>query len=343
MSARDDARAAFLAATDWRAASVTPLAGDASPRRYFRLTGGPAPAMLMDADPATGENVVPFAALTALLLARGFSAPAIHSADGAHGFLLLEDLGDALYARACERDPAAEPALYEAAVDTLAALHAEPPPREAPAACGLPAYTIPPYDGRVLLAEARLVTDWWTPLARGPLSADALAEFDALLLGACAPVIDDRRALVLADYHAENLIWLPERRGAARVGLLDYQDALIGHPAYDLISLTEDARRDLGPGLAGRLVARYAAATGADRAALDLAAAVLAAQRNLKIVGIFARLCRRDGKPRYLDLIPRVWRHLKADLAHPQLAALAAFVDRHIPEPDAATLARAAA
>lgn len=338
-------RAAFLSGTGWAGATVAPLAGDASPRRYLRLTGGPAPAVLMDADPATGEDVRPFAAVTALLRGAGLSAPEIFAADAAAGFLLLEDLGDALYARACAADPAAEPGLYEAAVDLLAALHASPLPAEAPGlpALGIPPLPLAPYDAAALLAEARLAVDWWAPLAGAPLPPDALAEFDALLTAACAPVAGSRTALVLRDYHAENLLWLPDRRGHARVGLLDYQDALVGHPAYDLISLIEDARRDLAPGLGERLMARYAAACGLDPAAFGAAAAVLAAQRNLKIVGIFARLCRRDGKPRYLSLIPRVWAHLQRDLAHPSLRDLLAFVGRWVPVPDAAALARAAA
>jgi aminoglycoside/choline kinase family phosphotransferase len=343
--ARSAARAVFLDSTDWRAAAVSPLAGDASPRRYFRLTGGPAPAVLMDADPATGEDVRPFAALTALLRARGLSAPALLAADAAAGFLLIEDLGDDLFVRVCARDTAAEPKLYETAVDLLASLHDTPPPAAAPALpeFGILACPIPPYDAATLLREARLVTDWWTPLAAVPLSPDALVEFDATLLAACASVEPCRDALVLRDYHAENLLWLPERRGLARIGLLDYQDALRGHPAYDLISLAEDARRDVGPGIADRLKARYAQARGLDASAFGEACAVLAAQRNLKIVGIFARLARRDRKRQYLRLIPRVWAHVQRDLAHPTLAPLAALVARLIPEPTPARLAQAEA
>jgi aminoglycoside/choline kinase family phosphotransferase len=338
---RAEVQAAFLARSGWGSAAVAPLAGDASPRRYARVAGG---AVLMDADPATGEDIRPFAALTALLRDRGLSAPALLAADAGHGFLLLEDLGDALFARVCAADPGGEAPLYEAAIDLLAMLHASPPPTAAPAlpAFGIPAYPIPPYDTATLLREARLVTDWWTPAARGPLPADALAEFDALVTAACAPVADVRTALVLRDYHAENLLWLPDRVGIARVGLLDYQDALLGHPAYDLVSLIADARRDVDPALGPVLLARYAAATGADAGALARDAAILSAQRNLKIVGIFARLCRRDGKPGYLRLIPRVWAHLGRDLSHPALGALAAFVQRWIPSPDADALARAA-
>ncbi|MFT6775685.1 MAG: aminoglycoside/choline kinase family phosphotransferase [Paracoccaceae bacterium] len=165
------------------------------------------------------------------------------------------------------------------------------------------------------------------------------------MTAACTPVaVNDPAApgaaLVLRDYHAENLIWLPDRAGPARVGLLDHQDALIGHPAYDLASVLEDARRDTSPTLRAAMLARYCAATGADPDTFGAAFAILAAQRNLKIVGIFARLCIRDGKPSYVDLIPRVWAHLARDLAHPALADLAQFVAAHVPPPDAPVLAR---
>lgn len=344
MTPRAAAAAAFLAGAGWSAAQVAPLAGDASPRRYFRLSGGPggAGAVLMDADPALGESVRPFAALTGWLREAGLSAPDILAADPGGGFLLLEDLGDALFTRVCAGDAAAEGDLYAAAVDVLARLHAAPPPARA-AGWGCES-TLAPYDAATLGREARLAVEWWAPAAGRALPPDAAAEFDALVRAACAAVASDRRALVLRDYHADNLIWLPGRAGAARVGLLDYQDALIGAPEYDLISLLEDARRDTSPGLRAAMRARYAGLRGAgfDAGAFDVACAALAAQRNLKIVGIFARLARRDGKPGYLGLIPRVWDHLRRDLAHPELRALRAFVERWIPPPGAATLARAA-
>jgi hypothetical protein len=337
------AAAAFLGRGAWGAAARAPLAGDASPRRYLRLTAASgATAVLMDADPATGEDVRPFAALTGALRARGFSAPEVLEADLDAGFLLLEDLGDALYARVCAADPAAEATLYAAAVDLLAALHKAPPPAVAAGAGAT--HAVPPYDAAVLLREARLALDWWTAAA-APLSPDAAAEYDALVLDACAGAEPDRSALVLRDYHAENLIWLPERAGVARVGLLDYQDALAGSPAYDLVSLLEDARRDTSAELRAAMTARYVAAARARdprfcAEAFAADAAALAAQRNLKIVGIFARLWLRDGKPAYLDLIPRVWDHLMRDLAAPGLAALRGFVARHVPAPEAAALAR---
>jgi aminoglycoside/choline kinase family phosphotransferase len=346
-SDRAAAAAAFLDAAGWGEAARAPLAGDASARRYERLTGGPggARAVLMDADPARGEDAAAFLALTGLLRGAGFSAPAVLAARPAEGFALLEDLGDALFARVCAADPAAEPALYAAAVDLLAALHAEPPPAVAEGAgC---AFALPPYDRDFLLLEAALAADWWADAAGRPFPADARAEYLGLVGQACAGADADRSALVLRDYHAENLVWLPDRAGLARVGLLDYQGARIGSPAYDLASLLGDARRDVGPETDAAMRDRYAAAARArdphfDAEGFAAACAALGAQRNLKILGVFARLARRDGKPGYLALVPRVWRTLARDLAHPALGALRAFVAARVPEPDAAALARVA-
>ncbi|MGM0583680.1 MAG: aminoglycoside phosphotransferase family protein [Pseudomonadota bacterium] len=332
---REERRAAFLSAAGWAQARARPLAGDASNRRYERLEDGPAGAraVLMDAPPERGEDVRPFAAITGLLRARGLSAPEILAADEAAGFLLLEDLGDALLARVCAAEPECERDLYLLAADLLAEVHAE----RAPEAAG--DHPILPYDAETLLREAMLVPDWYLP-ALGAGSETLADDYAAEVARAVAPVAQARGALVLRDYHAENLLWLPERRGLARLGLLDYQDALRGHPAYDLISLTEDARRDTSPALREAVIRRYLEVTGAEPERFRAAAAILAAQRNLKILGIFARLCRRDGKPAYLDLMPRVWDHLMRDLAHPALSGLAALVRAHIPAPGPATLAR---
>ncbi|MEM8752307.1 MAG: phosphotransferase, partial [Pseudomonadota bacterium] len=220
----------------------------------------------------------------------------------------------------------------------LARLRAAPPPVRAGDAAA--EAEIPPYDAAVLIRESRLAVDWWAEAAAPGGAGEAGAELDALIEAATAEPARDRSALVLRDYHAENLIWLPEREGDARVGLLDYQDALAGSPAYDLVSLLEDARRDTSEELREAMVARALAASGDDAAVFRAAYAALGAQRNLKIVGIFARLWLRDGKPAYLDLIPRVWGHLRRDLAHPALADLAAFVDARVPAPDDAAIAR---
>lgn len=335
-----DARlTAFLAEAGWGDAETGPLAGDASNRRYLRVARGGRTAVLMDAPPERGEDVRPFMAVTEWLRGLGLSAPAVLAADREAGLLLLEDLGDDLYARHLARRPADEPALYAAAVDVLAGLADAPPP----AVIGAEALPVAPYDQEVLNREAGLFTGWWLPAVTA-VPRGMADEYVGLVRQVCAPVADAREVVVLRDYHAENLLWLPGRAGPARVGLLDYQDALAGHAAYDLVSLLEDARRDTAPELQEAMVARYLAARpGIDRDAFRAAYAVLGAQRNLKIIGIFARLARRDGKPRYLSLIPRVWDHLQRDLSHPALAPLAAWVTRYAPPPEPAVLARAGA
>ncbi len=318
---REAQLAGFLAAAGFD--DARPVPGDASNRRYFHV----GPHIAMDAPYAKGEDVRPFITVTGMLRERGLSAPAILSADAANGFLLLENLGEGLFARLCDADPAREAGLYGAAVDVLHDLRAQ----ESDA--------VPPYDMATLEREAMLLTDWWCPAAGIAVSDDMRAEWAGVVRAAMMEVADDRTALVLRDYHAENLLWLPERDGTARVGLLDYQDALIGHPAYDLVSLLEDARRDVSPGQAEAMIARFLARRsdldGDDfRRGYDL----LGAQRNAKIVGIFARLCVRDGKPRYLSMIPRVWTHLMRDVA--DLPGLRGFIGRHVPAPTADILAR---
>lgn len=332
---REQLKHDFLRGAGWGNATVASLAGDASNRRYDRVNGPHGRAVLMDAPVERGEDISIFLDFTALLRDQGLSAPAIIHADEAAGFALLEDLGDDLYARVASARPYDEMILYEAAVDLLAHMHSAPPPAKARDRA------IAPYDAAVLLREAALVMDWWTPAATGaPISPDLRAEFDALIAQTCAGVATRRDALVLRDYHAENLLWLPERGGMARVGLLDYQDALIGARAYDLVSLLEDARRDTHAALREAMIRRYIAASGVDNEEFRADYAVLGAQRNLKIVGIFARLWLRDGKAGYLDMIPRVWAHLMRDLAHSRLAALSKFVDANVPPPSPEVLAR---
>ncbi|WP_161862546.1 tRNA (adenosine(37)-N6)-threonylcarbamoyltransferase complex ATPase subunit type 1 TsaE [Algicella marina] len=326
---REAQRETFISTTDWRGATLADLAGDASNRRYFRLPGAP-PAVLMDAPPEKGEDTRPFIAVTALLRSAGLSAPAIHALAPEQGFLLLEDLGDALFARVLEREPALEMDLYKAATDLLQTVRS------------LPTGALPPYDTATYLREARLLTDWYIPAADAPLPAPVIAEFEALITDATNTITPAGPVPVLRDYHAENLLWLPERQGDARVGLLDYQDALAGHPAYDLVSLLEDARRDTSADLRAKMLARAIANSGDDAEQFTRAYATLGAQRNIKIVGIFARLCRRDGKPAYLSLMPRVWDHLMRDLEHPALTGLKAWVLAHAPPPTQAVQARIA-
>lgn len=335
---RDAALSLFIRNAGWTGAEIAPLAGDASNRRYHRLHRTEQTAVLMDAPPARGEDVRPFVAMTEWLRAAGLSAPAILAADLDLGFLLLEDLGDRLYARHLNDRPGDEPLLYGRAVDLLADLAGLSVPRVI--GTGAARVAVAPYDRATLERESGLLGEWWLPAAAGrPVPGRSPAEFVALVRDATARVEPARDVMVLRDYHAENLVWLPGRPGHAAVGLLDYQDALAGHPAYDLVSLLEDARRDTPPELRGAMVDAYLARRpDLDREAFGAACAALGAQRNLKIIGIFTRLAVRDGKPAYLALIPRVWGHLQRDLAHHALAPLSEWVRRHVPAPEPAVL-----
>jgi aminoglycoside/choline kinase family phosphotransferase len=300
----------FLDEHGYGGATRTALAGDASARRYERLSGGPRPAILMLCPPQI--DVESFLRVAGWLHRWRMSAPQVIAADAESGQVLLEDLGDDLFRRVLARG-GDERALYEAAVDLLVFLQRCPPPD------GLPAY-----DDAWLLREAALLPEWYAPDA----PADTyLAIWQDLLPR--ARVGGD--GFVYVDYHADNLLWLPGRAGHARIGLLDFQDARLGPPAYDLVSLLEDARRDVPPELAEAMIERYLAARpDLDLAPFRAAYALLGAQRNAKILGLFSRLARRDGKPAYLALLPRVAGHLKRDLEHPLLAPLKAWFDRHV-------------
>src|SRR5918996_3055741 len=300
----------FLQRHGYGGATRTALAGDASARRYERLIGGPKPAILMHCPPQI--RVEPFLSVADWLHGWRMSAPQVLAADAESGQVLLEDLGDDLFSRALARD-GDERALYEAAVDLLMFLQSQAPPD------GLPAY-----DDAWLLREASLLPEWYAPQAPAD---DYRAIWQDLLPH--ARVGGD--GFVYVDYHADNLLWLPGRAGHARIGLLDFQDARLGPPAYDLVSLLEDARRDVPPALARAMVERYLAARpDLDRQAFRAAYAVLGAQRNAKILGLFWRLARRDGKPAYLALLPRVAGHLRRDLEHPLLAPLRAWFAEHV-------------
>ncbi len=318
--ARQEAAATFLAARGWHDAHRRPLAGDASFRRYWRLAGRQGRAVLMDAPPPW-EDVRPFAAIARHLAALGLSPPRLLACDEAAGFLLLEDLGDDIFTRVLAAGRACERALYLAAIDALVEVQRAPPPA-----------TAAPYDDALFLAELALAPDWFMPLAGLALPAAGRADFFALWRRLLPLARRAGTSLVLRDYHADNLLWLPQRQGAARVGLLDFQDAVTGPAPYDLVSLLEDARRNVAAATAAAARARYLAAfAGRDADAFATACAVLGAQRNLKIVGIFCRLAVRDGKPAYLALLPRVWGHLARNLEHPALAPLAAWLARWVP------------
>jgi len=305
------AAADFLAAHGWEGAEILPVAGDASFRRYFRVVADGRSAILMDAPPPQ-EDPRPFIEIARWLGERGFAAPAIHGADLDRGLVLLDDFGDIRMRETVDEQAGRVTGLYEAAIDILIDLHRHE------------AGPLPPYDRPVLHREANLLTEWYCPavgIEADQAGYDAAWDevFDAALTG---PVVT-----VLRDYHAENLMLIG---GGDTLGLLDFQDALAGHPSYDLVSLLQDARRDVDPGLESVMLARYKRITGAGED-FDIAYHVLGAQRNAKIVGIFTRLWKRDGKPRYSALCPRVWRYLERDLAYPALAPVKAWFDTNIP------------
>jgi aminoglycoside/choline kinase family phosphotransferase len=358
LSSRNMAMRDFLARSGWGAATVSPLPGDASTRHYARLSLGDRKAMLMDQPQGAEGSVVPadaseearralgynavarlagadcarFVAAAAWLRAHGLAAPDIYATDHRQGFVILEDLGEALFAEVLA-EGGDEKKLYEAAVEVLARIHANDAP--ASLSSDKPLFD---YDQTALLAETDLMTEWFLPLALGREATEAEnAEHRRLWREALAGIAGGRRVFVHRDYHAQNLLWLPDRDGVARVGLIDFQDAVAGSAAYDLISLTEDARREVSPELAEAATRHYLTAMKRQGSPVDEARfrhemAVMAAQRNTKIVGIFARLYRRDGKARYLVFLPRVWSYLERDLTHPSLARLNAWYDRVIPK-----------
>jgi len=305
---------AFLAGAGWRGAAIEPLAGDASFRRYFRVRDGERSAMLMDAPPPN-EDPGPFLRAARWLEANGMRAPEIFADDEDRGLVLLEDFGEARMRDYLDEWPGDEHDVYAGAIDALVALHRLPPGP-------FRAYSLSEYQ-----RETRLFTEWYCPAQN--LAVDHAA-YGAAWEAVLADLLPRQRpgVTVLRDYHAENIMLLGSLK---KQGLLDFQDALIGHPAYDLVSLLQDARRDVPVELEAEMFDRYVSATGVDSAQFLADYARLGAQRNAKIVGIFVRLCKRDGKPRYLDLIPRVWALLERDLAHPALEPVARWFDENIP------------
>lgn len=274
--------------------------------------------MLMHAPPPH-EDPRPFLDVAGWLTAHGQRAPEILAADPDRGWVLLEDFGDDRMRDWLDTNPAGEEAAYAAAIDALVALHRQPPG------------PFPPYDMAAYQREAALLTEWYCP-AMG-LSVDE-GGYRAAWEAALAPMMarQEPGVTVLRDYHAENIMLLsPAPDGTGEQGLIDFQDALVGHAAYDLVSLLQDARRDVSPELERRMLDRYRAASGAG-AEFEADYARLGAQRNAKIVGIFTRLWKRDGKQRYLAYIPRVWEAMERDLAHPALAPVAAWFAANIPQ-----------
>ncbi|WP_260922965.1 aminoglycoside phosphotransferase family protein [Novosphingobium sp. 9] len=304
----------FLAAAGWSGATIEPLLGDASFRRYFRLHKEGRSAMLMDAPPPN-EDPTPFLRAASWLDANAMRAPRIMAQDAPRGLVLLEDFGHQRMRDHLDEHPADEMTVYRGAIDALVRLHDLPPGP-------FLNYSLAEY-----LREVRLFLEWYCT-ARG-IYVDAPA-FVAAWEEALAPLLGRQRpgVTVLRDYHAENIMLLGSLEDQ---GLLDFQDALVGHRAYDLVSLLQDARRDVPHAVEAAMLAHYLRETGADPELFLADYARLGAQRNVKIVGIFVRLWRRDGKARYLDLIPRVWAQMERDLRHPALAPVAAWFDANIP------------
>ncbi|PEQ11433.1 aminoglycoside phosphotransferase [Novosphingobium sp. PC22D] len=304
----------FLASSGWGDAAVEPLPGDASFRRYFRIRKGEKSAMLMDARPPD-DDPGPFLRAARWLDANGMRAPFIYADDPARGLVLLEDFGAARMRDYLDQWPDDEKQVYTAAIDALVALH------------DLPPGPFLDYSMAEYLREARLLLEWYCTAQNLYVDAHGFTEAWEKVLGELLPR-QRPGVTVLRDYHAENIMLLGSLQSQ---GLLDFQDALVGHPAYDLVSLLQDARRDVSPDLEAAMFDYYARARGVDAEVLLADYARLGAQRNTKIVGIFVRLWRRDAKPRYLELIPRVWNLLERDLTHPALAPVAQWFDANIP------------
>ena len=361
-SDREASKAEFLARAGLAGAAREPLAGDASTRRYERLTApGGSKLIFMDQPPAVETAPCPpdatpeerlkagynasarlaagrieaFIAAADHLRAHGLSAPEIIAADPGQGLAVLEDLGDDLYARLIEAG-AAEAPLYEAAIDALIALHASPPPGIL--AGGGARWPLLAYDDLALKTGSDLFLEWWPKFSgQPPFGEEARAEWEALWAPVrargAAVASGPKGVFAHRDYHAENLIWLPERAGVRRVGMLDFQDALRAHPAWDLLSLLQDARRDVPPELEAAMLERYLnARKDLDRDAFLADYRALAALNAARILFIFARQVAGFERPRYTAFMPRTWRHLERNLDAPGMGALKAWFDRHVPQ-----------
>jgi tRNA threonylcarbamoyl adenosine modification protein YjeE len=328
------------------------MAGDASIRSYARLVRDDATFILMNspqrrAGPAIydgksysaavhlAEDVKPFVAIAAGLRARGLSSPLIHHADLEGGFLITEDFGSAGFIGGDPPQPITE--RYEAAVDMLVTLHRAPMPEILPLAPHV-SYRIPTFDTDALLVEIGLMLEWYLPDRGAPPSDDLRAEFVAMWRNLLRKPASAAKTWVLRDFHSPNLVWLGERDSIARVGVIDFQDAVLGPAAYDLVSLLQDARIDVPEVLELTLFSRYIKARREADASFDPAEfaalyAIMSAQRNTRLLGTFARLNRRDGKPQYLRHQPRIWTYLNRSLAHPALAPVRAWYEAHVPAP----------
>ncbi len=315
----------FLERAGWGDADQAPLAGDASSRRYLRLTASDGRRVLLMIDPSDDRHATTaFLAVSEMLKTNAFSTPSILSEAVEDGFILLEDFSDTLLAREIDTDPKRAPVLYDGAADAMADL------QSTPIHPALPQPTVPDLADMVAPGLSWYVNGTDTPHDETPHVIQALAR---LLDPIC-----NTRVFCHRDYHSENLFWLPNRQGIAKIGMIDFQDAFAGPRSYDLASLVTDARRDIAPDLRVRAVARFAAHLGVEATELDHEVAILSIQRNLRILGIFARLSRAHGKPNYLGFLPRVWGYLQNDLRKDAAAPLRAALDDILPAPSQAHL-----
>jgi tRNA threonylcarbamoyl adenosine modification protein YjeE len=343
----------FLTETGYIEARRRRMAGDASIRSYARLVGDDDETFILMNSPKRpdgpaiydgksysaavhlAEDVRPFVAIAHGLRSRGFSSPMIHHADIEAGFLITEDFGSAGFVEGDPPAPIAE--RYEVATDMLVALHREPLPDTLPLVPHI-TYSIPTFDIDALLVEAGLMLEWYLPDRGVQPTAHLRSEFAAMWRELLQKSSTSAATWVLRDFHSPNLIWLSERTGIARVGLLDFQDAVLGPAAYDLVSLLQDARVDIPEQLELTLLTRYiksrrTADDGFDAADFASLYAIMSAQRNTRLLGTFARLNRRDGKPQYLPHQPRIWTYLNRSLAHPALASVRAWYAANVPPP----------
>ena len=363
MTSREETIRTFLKEVGWDEAERRPLAGDASTRRYERLSLGGRPAVLMDWPagpdaPVSGthaaysriahlaEDVRPFVAVGEHLRRLGLAAPEIYARDLGHGLLLLEDLGDHVYGALIEKGegPSDETLdeLYRAGIETLLRLQSVPAPLALSVGDGGTEHIVPRFGDSVFRAELDVFLDWYFPVVRGREATPAMREeyhghWTSLRVHVDAGV----ETLFLRDYHSPNMLWLgaapQNRKGAARVGLIDYQDALIGNRAYDVVSFLQDARRDVPAEREQAMLALYVDRAKAELSRFDeeefrAAYAVLGAERALRLIGLWPRLLKRDGKPHYMAHMPRTVDYLSRNLAHPALAPLRAWLDAHLPD-----------
>ncbi|MBV7255489.1 phosphotransferase [Pacificimonas sp. WHA3] len=321
-----DAAPRFLAAEGWEGADISEFSADAAFRRYFRLRKGDRSAILMHA-PDPSERSEWFVELALEIRRRGMSGPAIHAYDLSVGLILLEDLGTHQYFQYLKTaSQAAERELYLMATDVLVALHADPMPAR------LGDVIIDDYGTERMIKEAELLLDWhWPELMEGSASDDVRSSYRAVWQAVLPAGLYDADRMVQLDYHAPNLMWLPEREGPRRVGILDFQDAMRGPSAYDLVSLLQDARRDVPQDVQMEMLARYLAGRDVDEAAFRTSYAVMGAQRAARILGVFVRLWRRDAKPGYLNHLPRLWGQLDQNLSQAGLEPLADWFGNHLP------------